>query len=120
MIGETFQALLNKAPSKGGNEEQREWTQSQKCKNPKSLTKGQRNKLCSKTFTSHKKHMKEVRGRKPERAASLEEPSPATTASFKIETTCALCIATTLSTYERHNYLRLLVPFANHVILTHR
>jgi hypothetical protein len=64
--------------------------------------------------------MKEVRGRKPERAASLEEPSPATTAAFKIETTCALCIATTLSTYERHNYLRLLVPFATHVILTHR
>jgi hypothetical protein len=42
----------------------------------------------------------------PERAASLEDPSPATTACFKIETTCALCIATTVSTYERHNYHR--------------
>lgn len=41
---------------------------SQKCKNPKSVTKGP---LCSKAFTSHKKHIKEVRGRKPERAAKL-------------------------------------------------
>ncbi len=36
---------------------------SQKCKHPKWVTKGQRNKLCFRALTSHKKHMKERKGK---------------------------------------------------------
>ncbi len=36
--------------------------------------KEQRNKLCSRAVTSHKKHIKKGREGKPKRAISLEEP----------------------------------------------
>jgi hypothetical protein len=52
------QAFWNKTPTKGGGKTNKKiWSLSQKPKNRRWDTKGQRNKLCSRTFTSHKKHI---------------------------------------------------------------
>jgi hypothetical protein len=57
------------------------------------VTKGQRNKVCSKSPTNCKKHIKKERETKLERIVSLEEPSPTMTTCFKIESVCILCKA---------------------------
>ncbi len=45
----------------------------------KGVTKGQRNKLCSKAPTSCKKHIEEGKEGKFDNVVTLEESSPATT-----------------------------------------
>jgi hypothetical protein len=59
-----WQASLNKAPSQGGKEEQRERTQVQ-ARSTTTQSKSQmrqRNNLCSKAPTSRKKHIREGKG----------------------------------------------------------
>jgi len=53
-----WQGLLHRAPSKAEKEEPREMTQARaRSANPLWVTKGQRNKLCSRALTRCKKHI---------------------------------------------------------------
>jgi hypothetical protein len=55
------------------------------------VTMGQRNKLCSRTFTNRNKHIKKGKGpRKTKRSMSLKEASFATMERFKLEMACIL------------------------------
>jgi hypothetical protein len=62
----------------------------------KGVTKGQRNKLCSKAPTSYKKHIEKGKEEKFDSVVTLEKSSPATVVHFKIEMTHALYEAITI------------------------
>ncbi len=62
----------------------------------KGVTKGQRNKLCSKAPTRCKKHIEERKEGKFDNVITLEKPSPATMVQFKIEMIHALYKAVTI------------------------
>jgi hypothetical protein len=122
--GETLANLTKQNTQQRGEEEQKEKdiSLSEKHKNPKWVTKRQRNKLCSKAPTNCKKHIKKERETKLERIVSLEEPSPTMTTCFKIESVCILCKAIDIfCLWKAHRSVRGRppMPFVGHAILTH-
>jgi hypothetical protein len=97
MMMKPWQALLNKAPSKGGKEEHRGRTQvpagSVKPEGGSQMGKGT-NYVPESPGVLRSKLEEEMKG-KPESTVNLEEPSPATTAGLTIEAAVyALCEAT--------------------------
>jgi hypothetical protein len=59
--------------------------------NVKWVTKGHRNKSCSKAPATHKEHIRKRKGWKPEKVVNLNESSPTTTVHLKIEVAPAHC-----------------------------